>query len=465
MDLVIQNSHWQFASAIESDDKVKEAIEKSPYISLYSPPQENLLFLGPRQVGKTTQLKIWIRDLIHQKIPPRNILYFTCEPLNDKNDLIQLLTDFDILSSAISGRKYIFLDEITYVSDWEIGLKYILESPLGKNKVIVATGSNASALKSGIERLPGRNIKMRLFLPLSFREYAECFGSNALKEVLHSLNLTTLDLTNRQTLIDTISRIYPFQKELMEKLFHYFQTGGYLKSIFEYLHTNRIQSDTYEMYVKWILGDLSKFDRKEEIFRSVISGIIRTQNSRFSLNTFSKDMAIASHVTTQDYLSLLESLILVHQLFQCDPSTLNTLYRKERKVFFRDPFLYSAFKGYSKGYYQNYSEDQEPYLIESIVCDCLSRTRLSSTTNLLLLNDVWFFSGKKETDFVLKTNSEKRALVGIEVKWQPRVSIKDFHNPGSFANRILLSKQTLSLEKDTLIIPACLFLVLFNPTR
>ena len=464
MDLAIQNSHWQFASAIESDDKVQEALRKSPQIALYRCPEENFLFLGPRQVGKTTQLKIWIRELIQQGINPRNILYFTCEPLKERKDLIELIAQFDILSRPIPGRKYVFLDEITYVSDWEIGLKYLLDSPLGKEKVIVATGSNASALKAGVERLPGRHIKVRLFLPLSFREYIEFFGSKKLKEVLQSIHLDSRDLSNRQTLIEAVSRIYPFQMELMEKLFLFFQTGGYLKSIFEYQQANRIQSETFEIYVKWILGDLSKFDRREEIFRSVISGIIRTQSSRFSLNTFSKDMAIPSHVTTQDYLSLLENIVLIHQLFQLDPSSLNTLYRKERKVYFRDPFLYSAFKGYINGYYKNYSENQEPYLIETIICECLSRLSSNSASNLMLLNGLWFFSGKKETDFVFNNNPEKRSLVGIEVKWQNNVSIKDFQNPGLFTNRILVSKNTLSLEKDTLIIPGCLFLVLFCDT-
>jgi predicted AAA+ superfamily ATPase len=465
VDIAIQNPHWQFASAIESDDKVKEALEKSPFISLYPFPEENILFLGPRQVGKTTQLKIWIYELIRQNIPPRNILYFTCEPLKEKNDLIQLLTEFDILSRAIPGRKYVFLDEITYVTDWEIGLKYILESALGKDKIIVTTGSNASALKSGVERLPGRNIKIRFFLPLSFREYVEFFGTQELKATLRTMNLSSLDLSNRTALIDAVSQFYPYQTELLEKLYIFFQTGGYIKSIFEYHRTNRIQSDTYETYAKWILGDLSKFDRKEEIFRSVISGIIRTQTSRFSLNSFSKDLAIPSHVTTQDYLSLLENLILIHQLFQCDPTTLNTLYRKERKVYFRDPFLYSVFKGYVNGYYKNYSEGEEPYLVEGIICDTLSRIRAFSSPNTLLLNDVWFFSGKKETDFVVKNNPEERSMVGIEVKWQPKVTIQDFYNQGTFRNRILLSKQTVSLDKETLIIPACLFLVFFKQIR
>jgi predicted AAA+ superfamily ATPase len=160
-------------------------------------------------------MKLWILKLIHLGTLPQNILYYSCEPLRGQNSLIQLITEYDIFSRNQPGQKYIFLDEITAFHDWENDLKFVIESGLSKNNVIITTGSNAQALKKGIDRLPGRNIHSRLFLPLSFREYVEYFGSSPLQQTLRSLNFQWKDLGNREKLFNAINLLIPFQNEQM----------------------------------------------------------------------------------------------------------------------------------------------------------------------------------------------------------------------------------------------------------
>jgi hypothetical protein len=48
-------------------------------------------------------------------------------------DIIEIVRFSD---SLIEGRKFIFLDEITFADRWQNAIKYIIDSPLARNKVI-----------------------------------------------------------------------------------------------------------------------------------------------------------------------------------------------------------------------------------------------------------------------------------------------------------------------------------------
>ena len=114
--------------------------------------------------------------------------------------------------------------------------------------------------------------------------------------------------------------IIPFLDEINAKLYIYLKTGGYLKPIYEFLENNYIREETYEIYVKWILGDLSKLDKRESIFKSMIRGVIKNYCSKFSLLSFAREMEIPSHVTVSEYLETFQSLLLVNNLYQVDLS-------------------------------------------------------------------------------------------------------------------------------------------------
>jgi hypothetical protein len=456
MELSLQNPWWKNPKAIEDDEKVKEALSKENKIIYKFNLEKNKLILGPRQVGKTTMLKLLSYDLImKKKVNPKNILYFSCEPLNEKKELIDLFSEFNQISAGLKGKKYIFLDETTQIKDWELAIKYFLETKLHENKLLIATGSNAFLLKKGSERLPGRNMNVKLFLPLTFREFLLNFSSKELKLALkrnHSYN----ELTNLNKLKSKAINLLPFLDELNAKLYFYLKTGGYLKPVYEFLEKNRISEETYEIYVKWILGDLSKLDKRESIFKSMVKGIVKNYCSKFSLLSFAKEMEIPSHVTVSEYLEALQSLLLINNLYQADLNKQVPIFRKERKCYFMDPFLYSVFKGYSLGKYQDYSEGFEDKLLEGIICEILARL---NRQNLDISNFLWFYVKKKETDFVIKVNGE---LLGVELKFQDKVEKKNFSNFYSFKKKILLSKKDFKVEDNLLILPVSLFLALLG---
>jgi len=112
------------------------------------------------------------------------------------------------------------------------------------------------------------------------------------------------------------------------------------------------------------------------------------------------------------------------------------LFRKERKVYFLDPFLYRAFCR------QLGATPDIASLVEGVVGEHLRRKF-----------NVYFFSGRKEIDFLI-------GETGIEVKWQP-VRPSDFPRL-TVKNKILVGKEGFEyVEKANLVVlPVPVFLLL-----
>ena len=127
-DFVIeQNPWWRDRVLIDSDQQVIKALAAEPQ-KLYLFEDENLLILGPRQVGKTTFVKLCIRDLLlNKKVDPRNILFFSAESLSSKDDILALALYFDEVADK-TRTSYLFLDEISFVDDWNVAILALFNS-------------------------------------------------------------------------------------------------------------------------------------------------------------------------------------------------------------------------------------------------------------------------------------------------------------------------------------------------
>ncbi len=107
-----------------------------------------LLLTGARQVGKTTLMRQTIRRLVAEGTPPADILYATFDhPLLKLAGVERTLQAWSELHPAKPGAtRYLFLDEIQYMPDWQTWLKHQVDfSPQLR---IAATGS-ANPLRDG----------------------------------------------------------------------------------------------------------------------------------------------------------------------------------------------------------------------------------------------------------------------------------------------------------------------------
>ena len=127
---------------------------------------------GIRRCGKSTLFKLFIKYLKENGIKDSNIININLEDADyDFSNYKEL---YDYVNSKIKNndKYYIFLDEVQNVSEFQKAV----DSLYIKNNVdLYITGSNAYLLSGELATLlSGRYIEIKM-LPLSFKEYLNCF--------------------------------------------------------------------------------------------------------------------------------------------------------------------------------------------------------------------------------------------------------------------------------------------------
>lgn len=423
--LASQNPWWADPKEIENDEKVKEALgKKQKYIPQFV--KGNYLILGPRQTGKTTYLKLCMKQLIDGGVPAKECLYFVCNLVMNPQDIIDIVNLF-----KQSGGKYVFLDEIGFVPSWERAVKQLLEvKELSEGLNFYFTGSSTLELQK--ERFPGRSIKIREFLPLDFREFCMLFGSEDLKKDL-------IEKKELKSISIGVPKLVHHLDETNKLFCLYVHCGGFLRSAYELVEGGKVQEDTLQVYWNWIAGDITRLGLSERTLSAVLKGVVRRYSTSFSLSSIAKEVEIPSHMTVRDYLELLESLFVLRSYWKGYEKA--PTFRRERKVYFIDPFLYHLASFKTSGAKEEAPEDT-PKIIEGVVGEALRRAGY----------DAKFLRGKRELDFFAGS-------AGIEVKWQQNVLKNDFPDfPAK--KKVLLSKNQLDIGDGVDIIPTSLFLLL-----
>lgn len=436
-----QNPWWVAGNRILEDKKVVEALSKRNKLVYEFTKKSNALFVGPRQTGKTTFFKLLIHDLIINKgTDPAKIVYFSCETLRNFEDIVELVR---IIDRLIEGEKYIFLDEVSFVEGWERAIKYILDSPLSKNKIFYITGSSSVALKK--ESFPGRPIEIQDFLPLTLKGMSNIFGSAELKKILQPAEFSSVSEVYEKS-----KKLFPFQEELDSLLYKYLQCGGFPKPFYELMENGgEIREETYDTYWNWLVHDIAKLEKSEKIASGVLLGILKNYSSKFSLSSIAKEVEIGSHVTVREYMELLEDMFAIRNFYTFDLNKKLVVYRKMRKAFFIDPFLFHVFRRKIAGKTLMGTEEQSK-LVEGMVAESIAR-RINDEFHVGFYHD----NQKNEIDVCFRN-------FGIEVKWQENVSDRDFPKVVDVKNKVLVSKNKLEFHEsqNLLVVPVSLFLSL-----
>lgn len=124
---------------------------------------------GVRRCGKSFLMKTIIKELLEQGINENNILYFHLDKrpyasITTSEQLDKLIEE----NSRINGKKYLFIDEIQNVKDFEIVINSWREE--GDFSIFI-TGSNSYLLSGELAtKLTGRYVEFNMY-PLSFEEY------------------------------------------------------------------------------------------------------------------------------------------------------------------------------------------------------------------------------------------------------------------------------------------------------
>ncbi|MEM1598971.1 MAG: ATP-binding protein [Pyrobaculum sp.] len=328
---------------------------------------------GPRQVGKTTALKLFIKRLLEEGRDPRSIFYYSCDMLSDYRELAEVLQEVARLKKNWRVESaVVVLDEVTYPREWFRALKHFVDLGVFKNDVIIATGSVSMFAKREVETFPGRRGGGRDYVlyPLSFRKFIEVAGAGEDYEA--------------------------WKTRLEELLDLYLRCGGMPPSVVSCLTRGAPDLSADHLFVSSLSFDLARLGRSEAYAKRLLRAIIAKAPSPVSLNALAKESEFPTHKTVFSYLSLLENLFVLKQVYWVDPFTLQEDYRKERKIHLLDPAMYRAFAQWVGA--------QPPgpeVLLEAVVAMHLARAY-----------KVGYWRNSREIDVVVPELG-----LGVEVKW------------------------------------------------
>lgn len=276
------------------------------------------ILTGVRRCGKSTILKMIIKELKKRGIPDERILSYRFDSM-EYEDMTAKEMFAEIkgkLSSA--GKTYIFLDEVQEIKHWE---KTVNSLASDYNVDIYVTGSNSRMMSSEIATyLTGRYIAFRIYT-LSFSEYIDFK-----KEF--------------STVTDTKS-------ELAE----YIRLGGFPATHLQEYTEDEVYTIVRDIYNSTIFSDIvkrnqiRKVDRLERIVRFAFDNVGKTFSAKSISDYLKSEHRTIDNETVYSYLEKLESAYILHRCSRYDIQG-KELLKTQEKFYLADTALRYSVLGY-----------------------------------------------------------------------------------------------------------------------
>lgn len=375
---------------------------------------------GGRQIGKSTLLKLWMRELLRDGIDPTSIAFFTGELIDDHHALIRLLTEhLDERPAAVP--RFVILDEVTYIHEWDRGVKYLADAGILEDTVLIVTGSDLTFLREAHMRLPGRrgpaDVADFHLYPLSFREMLELKGK--LEEPAEVFE------PQRTPRPETLAVLFG-------EFDHYLLHGGYLAAANDFAREGRIRPSTFATYQEWVRGDVLKRGKHENYLREVLGAIVNRYGSQISWNALARELSIDHPQTVADYVGLLASMDAVFIQPALREEVLAPAPKRPKKVLFTDPFIFHAVRSWLKPVVDPFAQQARTALEDPEWAGRLAEACVAAHFRR------WF------PTYYLKAEGEVDVAVvhagrfwPVEVKWTGQVRPKDLKQIRKYRNGVV----------------------------
>jgi len=380
---------------------------------------------GGRQIGKTTLMKQWMAAQLIQGTPPDNIRFITGELIEDHHALVRLFSDM-LSAMPEAEHKYLIVDEVTYIREWDKAVKYLADAGLLEKAGLFLTGSDMTLIKEARMRFPGRRGKESRvdfhIYPLNFLEAVQ------LKKKLSSAEIDTLLNVPEDPSLD-----------LMDGLFHEFEWylihGGFLTAMNDLEEHGLILPATYYTYTDWVRGDFLKRGRRENSLQEILRAVVKSYGSQVTWNSLTREMSIDHPKTVADHVSLLESMDVVFVLHALIEDKLSAAPKKARKIFFCDPFIFHCARSWLWPCSDPYQDQTLPLLADARKTSLLVE---SCAASLYGRNyPVYYIKGKGEVDMAYV--HEKR-FWPVEIKWTSQLRPGELKQIVKYKNGLILNK-------------------------
>ena len=492
-ELLGYNPWWKDSTAINNDNQIRKWEESElkwePRIQKKF-CEEDLIYTlrGPRQVGKTTMVKLMIRERLQNGWNPWNLMYYSFDVETSPADVSDVVDAYLERSAPLrkDRRAFLFLDEISNITGWQNGIKKLKDQGKLDNCTVIATGSHSIDLRLGGELMPGRRGVTKndpldkIIPPMKFAEYVSSVDSE-IKQFIEENNL--LDSSTRLGLLDnllegkidgTITSLSAYQNTLDKHFKNYLITGGIPSAINDFQENGFIHESTYTIYLESIKGDIERI-HNEDYLPQLIPNYIQSLCSPTSWESLKKDTDVGSHHTVENYTKTLSCMFVLLYMYKYNSKKRKPHYSSHKKIYFQDLFFLHALNAMSR--------KEKPFefslkmlqdsvtaskYVENVIADHSVRLAFNLSnfkTSFDYKESVSYWAGKegREVDFIVYAND---LIIPIEVKYQNNIGRKDlqgiidFKKVSGVSKALMLTKHDLSIHNECTMIPVPLFLIL-----
>ncbi|MEM2122193.1 MAG: ATP-binding protein [Candidatus Bathyarchaeia archaeon] len=432
--------------------------------------------IGARRVGKTV-LMYQLINYIVSNFDPQRAMYISLDDPYLKVDVQMLGRIFDLYSKHILKRPfsevleqiYIFLDEIQTLEGWELALKRWFD--LGyRMKFFISGSSSVNILTGGADSLIGR-IRLQIVFPFNFSE--------TIRFRMAADDLRRFDRVNwrlRETFLNSIEKndaavfysvLVEHANSLARDIDHillflqdYLLKGGYPEIL--KLDSLDAVAESLKTYLNLtIYKDIVRtFKIRDPIaFEELIALLARECGQRINYSELARTLGLKRH-TLKAYIYFLKTAFLISESEYYSKSRAKRV-RKEKKIYINDPGIRNAAAGTLNNYLLSNAAELGK-IVEAIVADHCKRLKF----DLEPTHEVQLFYWKNkgyETDIVFNLRQKP---IPIEVKYKDTINTKDLKGISEFSEihktpfQILVTKEKLDIENNTILVPLWLFLLM-----
>ena len=424
-------------------DKYERSSFKRDYNGFFDLSGNNLYIVrGPRQIGKSTLLKFTIANLLKSG-ERRSVLYLPLDTICKSDELRSLLIQY-LQFTRYEKKRYIFIDEITMVDQWQRAIKEVRDNTEMGNDFFALSGSSAIDLKRSSERLPGRKGQSGgdiLLLPLTFREYLSCKKVEGLpkcqpEDILKMVPADAFELLIKNEILKT-------------EFFNYISTGGFPSAIEAYAK-GESREPLISTFWEILIGNIERYGLSRAKLIQILSYISTRLSSRFSWNSAASETEIDTK-TFQKYVEVLGIDYLLLTLKHMDQKTHLPSEKKQKKIYYCDRLI-SDVVSQKLGL----QLDRSAILENIMTTNCAFAFGKNLDNGLDSITEVGYWYSKEGKEIDLLVNH-----VPIELKYQNTLTSQDLSTiKRHFKKGIILSKHTLDLSGDIKILPLHIFLAI-----
>jgi len=464
-----QNPWWSDPLLIESDDNVKvfESSNCKWFPPLDIDLKKNIIYSlrGPRQVGKTTYIKILIRSILRGGVDPKNVLYLHSEIFANWRELLESLNYY--LRNIRRGRAYIMVDEISAVEGWPRALKYLYDIGMLRNNFVLVCGSHAMDVMRGIELLPGRRGEYEetpdyVLMPMSFYEYVKTVKPKIVSEIEEEIDVSSIEAA--------FESLYSFHTDLRGLLENYLVGGGFPHAQNHLLSHGTIRKRFYDDFIAYVKGDAHKEKISIIAMLQTARRIIETLSSPVSWRSLSHGTDY-NYETIQKVAEFLRAAFVVEILYQPKPHRRVIMpdFRRDKKIYFIDPFILYSFDIWTTGaqYPLNIVErwlrerELKGKLIEGIILrHLLELTRGKKFSEEPLTKIFYARKNNREIDFIV--TGRETLLIESKLKRKSELYIPFGLSRNKKTHILMSTEDELEKRENILIVPLPELLLLLS---